>query len=138
MDTYTQRKAHITALLQPYLDVSAYVFAPTEPNPTERPNGLACQWFDRTTGSPAVSVFIDELTDVDRALEGLREQVTGDGPYEPGMATELAGQAPGEYVFLMHNVPSVRGIIGNCQVAVYPPAGYRDLNELVEPALEIG
>jgi hypothetical protein len=117
--TYTGRLARITEILEPCLHVSEYVLATPENNPLDRPNGLACRWFDRRTAQPTVSVFIDELEDVDRSLASLRDDVAGNGDIEPGSVTEVA-------------------IVGSCRIAVHPPDGYDDLARLVEPALEIG
>ena len=110
--TYTGRLARITEILEPYLHVSEYVLATPESNPLDRLNGLACRWFDRRTAQPTVSVFIDELEDVDRPLASLRE-----------------------YVFLRHYVNALTAIVGNCQVSLSAPG---DLTALVVPALEVG
>ncbi|MDT5182170.1 MAG: hypothetical protein QOJ20_477 [Mycobacterium sp.] len=136
--TYTGRLARITEILEPCLHVSEYVLATPENNPLDRPNGLACRWFDRRTAQPTVSVFIDELEDVDRSLASLRDDVAGNGDIEPGSVTEVAGSGHGEYVFLRHYVNAVTAIVGSCRIAVHPPDGYDDLARLVEPALEIG
>jgi hypothetical protein len=133
--TYTGRLARITEILEPYLHVSEYVLATPESNPLDRLNGLACRWFDRRTAQPTVSVFIDELEDVDRPLASLRDDVYGNGDLEPGSVTEVPGSGPGEYVFLRHYVNALTAIVGNCQVSLSAPG---DLTALVEPALEVG
>jgi hypothetical protein len=114
------------------------MLATPESNPLEEPNGLACRWFDRRTGRPEVSVFIRSVSDIERTLAGLREEVSGEGPYDPGMASEVSGLAPGEYLFLRSFTNSVIGIIGNCRVSVHPPGDYPDLAQLVDPVIEIG
>ena len=136
--TYTDRVARISTILNPYLDVNQYVAATPDVNPTDAPNGLACRWFDRESGGPRVSVFIDELTDIDQALAGLRAEVTGEDYYEPGSTSEVAGLDADKHAFLQHYANAVTAIVGNCRIAVHPPDGYDDLARLVEPALEIG
>jgi hypothetical protein len=132
--TYTGRLARITEVLEPCLHVSEYVLATPESNPLDRPNGLACRWFDRRTAQPTVSVFIDELEDVDRSLAILRDDVAGNGDFEPGSVTEVAGSGRGESVFVRHYVNTLTAIVGNCQVSLSAPG---DLTALVEPALEV-
>jgi hypothetical protein len=132
--TYTGRLARITEILEPCLHVSEYVLATPESNPLDRPNGLACRWFDRRSAQPTVSVFIDELEDVDRSLASLRDDVAGNGDFEPGSVTEVAGSGHGEYVFLRHYVNGLTAIVGNCRVSLSAPG---DLTDLVEPALEV-
>jgi hypothetical protein len=136
--TYTQRLTRSSAILEPSLHVSEYVFATPDVNPMETHNGLACRWFDRKTGQPAISMFIDQIDDVDKTLAGLRAQVTGEDYYEPGFASEVSGLGPGEYAFVRKFAHSVTAIVGHCRVSVHPPDDYQDLAELIEPALEIG
>ncbi len=138
LPTYTQRVTRIAAILEPYLHVSRYVLATPDPNPVDAPNGLASRWFDQQTGRPEVSVFIDQLTNIENPLANLRARVTGEDYYEPGMASEITGLAPGEYAFLQHYANAVTAIVGNCRVSVHPPDTYGDLAGLVDPALEIG
>jgi hypothetical protein len=138
LPTYTERLARISAILEPYLHLSQYVLATPEVNPTEAPNGLAGRWFDRQSGRPQVSVFIDQSTDIDGVLTGLRAEVTGEDYYEPGSSSEVAGLGDGEYAFLQHYADAVTAIVGNCRISVHPPAEYTDLAALVNPALEIG
>ena len=138
LPTYTQRVARIAATLEPYLHVGRYVLGTPEPNPLEAPNGLASRWFDQQTGRPEVSVFIDQLANVENSLANLRARVTGVDYYEPGMASEINGLAPGEYAFLQHYANAVTAIVGNCRVSIHPPDEYRELAVLVEPALDIG
>jgi hypothetical protein len=136
--TYTQRLTRITEILEPYLHVSQYVLATPESNPLDRPNGLACRWFDRNTGQPEVSVFVDELEDADGRLTSLREDTEGDGDHEPGSLTEVAESGPGEHVFLRHYANGVTAIVGRCQISLSAPHDFHDLAALVDPALEIG
>lgn len=136
--TYMRRLARIAEILEPCLHISDYVLATPEVNPLETHNGLACRWFDRKTGQPAISVFIDQLDDVDKMLAGLRAQVTGEDYYEPGFASEVSGLGPGEYAFVRKFADSVAAIVEHCRVSVHPPDNYHDLAELIEPALEIG
>jgi hypothetical protein len=138
LSTYTERLARISAILEPYLHLSQYVLATPDVNPTEAPNGLAGRWFDRQSGRPQVSVFIDQSTDIDGVLAGLRAEVTGEDYYEPGSSSEVSGLGDNEYAFLQHYADAVTAIVGNCRISVHPPTEHKDLAELVDPALEIG
>jgi hypothetical protein len=133
--TYAQRLARITEILEPHLHVSEYALATPESNPLDRPNGLACRWFDRRTAQPTVSVLIDELEDVDRPLASLRDDADGNGDLEPGSVTEVSGSGRGEYVFLRQYVNALTAIVGNCQVSLSAPG---DLRPSSSPALEVG
>jgi hypothetical protein len=136
--TYTERLARISAILEPYLHVSQYVLATPDVNPTEAPNGLAVRWFDRQSGRPMVSVFIDQLPDIGEALAGLRAEVNGEEYYEPGSSSEVTGLGAGEFAFLQHYADSVTAIVGNCRISIHPPDEYQGLAPLVDAAVEIG
>ena len=137
LETYTQRLARIAAILQPVLSVGDFLPGPNNTD-EDRVNALRCAWIDPDTGLPAVDVFIDAPSDLVDTLAGLRDQVTGDDPYEPESATEVGSSSTGEYVFIRHLAHSVTAIVDQCRVQVYPPEGFEDLATLVEPALEIG
>ena len=81
LPTYTERLARISAILEPYLQLSQYIQATPDVDPTEAPNGLAGRWFDPQSGRPQASVFVDQPTDVDAVLAGLRDEVTGEDYY---------------------------------------------------------
>ena len=138
LPTYTERLARISAIFEPYLQVSQYVLATPDVNPTDTPNGLAARWFDPQSGQPQVSVFIEECPDIHTVLAGLRAEVTGEDYYEAGSSSEVSELNDGEYAFLQHYADAVTVVVGSCRISVHPSDDYQDLTRLVDPALEIG
>jgi hypothetical protein len=145
LTTYTQRRAAIAAILEPYVQVSQMANTTGNTNPLDEDNGLACKWGDPETGMTWISVHLQSLDDVAAAVEGHRYHV-GDyalrfeDSYNPVTAREEPSERDGEYIFVFDYVDSVRVIVGSCEVSVGVGVGIRGINvaDLIQPALEIG
>jgi hypothetical protein len=79
--------------------VSEYVLATPESNSLDRLNGLACRWFDRRTAQPTVSVFFDELEDVDHPWRVCATTSTGMVTSDQHPSQKCLVQAPASTCF---------------------------------------
>jgi hypothetical protein len=143
LNSYTQRRSRIAAILEPYLHVSRLANTTADPNPLEEDDGLACKWGDPETGLSVASVFIRSLSDVAAAVARHRNHVDNyqlrfEDSYLPASAREEASNRDGEYIFIFEYVDDISVIVGQCQVSIVTGGRIASVSDLVEPALEIG
>ena len=147
--TYIERRDLIAQKLEPYLHVSSLV--PTNTEPTfDAPEGifensLLCNWGDpETLTTRTLYVHIYHVPDGEQKAESVREMMLEEAPPAPDQqppdtdAYEITGQRPGEYVFVLNYVGSLRVIVGNCLIETMPRPITAPLSELVDAVLDIG
>lgn len=141
--SYTQRRARIAKLLEPYLPVSRLADTTSDPNPLDVQNGLACKWADLETGRPVAAVFIRAVNDVSVAVAKHRHHVYDyalrfEDSYTPTTAREEPAGREGEFIFVFEYLGKVIVIVGQCEVSIGSDVRNLALSTLVAPALEIG
>src|SRR5262245_33637389 len=145
---YTERRDVIAEKLEPYFHISKLVpsnLAPAfEPAPGLRPNSLMCSWADPATGENKLVVAISQVADGERKAAGLREMMMDEAPPnaskapEDADAYEIAGQRPGEYVFVLNYVGRLTVLVGDCWIDISPIPVSVPLSDVAEKALDIG
>jgi hypothetical protein len=105
LTTYTQRRAAIAAILEPYVQVSRMANTTGIIDPLDDENELWCSWGDPEIGMTWISVAITSLEDVAGAVASHRYHV-GDyalrfeDSYHPSSAREEASDRDGEFIFI--------------------------------------
>jgi hypothetical protein len=147
--SYTGRRDLIAEKLEPYFQISAML--PKNIRPSSEvagefwDNSLWCSWGDRETGyTRTVTVSIYQAADGEGEAEGVRDMIREECPAGLDLripnpeAYEIAGQRPGEYVFVLHYLPRVTAIVGNCVTDIMPRGTGIELSKLADVALDIG
>ena len=147
--SYTGRRDLIAEKLEPYFQISAML--PSNIRPTSESaeelwdNSLWCSWADRETGyTRTVTVSIYQVADGDERADGVRYMMREE--CAPGLdlrtpnpeANEIAGERPGEYVFVLNYLATVTAIVGNCVIHIMPMGTGIELSKLADVALDIG
>jgi hypothetical protein len=108
-------------------------------------NSLWCSWGDRETGyTRTVTVSIYQVPDGEERAEDVRDMMREECPAGLDLripnpeAYEIAGQRPGEYVFVLNYLPRVTAIVGNCVTDIMPRGTGIELSKLVGVAVDIG
>jgi hypothetical protein len=108
-------------------------------------NSLLCNWGDpETLTTRTLYVHIYRVPDGEEKAERVREMMMEEAPPVSDQqgpdadAYEIAGQRPGEYVFVLNYVGSLRVIVGNCVIETMPRPITAPLSELADAVLDIG
>ena len=147
--SYTGRRDLIAEKLEPYFQISAML--PKNMRPTSEAaekfwdNSLWCSWGDRETGyTRTVTVSIYQVPDGEERAEDVRDMMREECPAGLDLRTpnpeayEIAGERPGECIFVLNYLPRVTAIVGNCVTDIMPRGTGIELSKLADVALDIG
>jgi len=146
--SYTERRDLIARKLEPYFHVSRMVPTNTEAS-FEEPagswgNSLVCRWGDaETLTTRTLSVCVYQVADGEREAASVREMMLDEAPPSPDRpppdadAYEIAGQDPGEYVFVLNYLGRLTAIVGDCAIDIAPNPSTGALGEIADAALDI-